>query len=272
MILTTPMPFEQAREAISRQTPVGSVLTSAEWRDVPQGIRDEAFFSAQQTNLTFLEAAKKEVESLVDGDGDRAASRLRLRELAQGLGIATGDDSLTDISSDRRLALILDTKVAQAQGKGRWQLWQDPTLRDEYPAWELIDTNPGYEGTGRRDWPARWLAGGGTFYGRRMIALKSDPVWRNLGPFRNPYPPFDYNSYWDVLEIDRDEAEALGVIARGEATEPTEGAFNADLKASLPEGGSAFARLLQDTFGNLFEIADGALKWTGKGRAPGGAA
>lgn len=262
MILTEPMPYAEAVAAAQRRTPVGAVLTSEEWAQVPLALRERAFWSAQQTNMVFVHKAQEGVRRIAEGKGDRATIRQGLRELAQSLGIASGDDSLTDISSDQRLGLLLDTQVDMAAGYGRRKRWQDPDLLDEWPAWELVDTNPGYEGkSGRRDWPARWADAGGTFYGKRMIALKSDPIWENLGPFQNPYPPFDYGSYWSVIEIDRDTAEAADLLSPGEAVRLDEQDYNARLEATLPAEGSEYARLLQATFGDQIAVEKGKLRW-----------
>ncbi|MGN0886658.1 MAG: hypothetical protein ACI4RT_06635 [Candidatus Spyradenecus sp.] len=56
--------------------------------------------------------------------------------------------------------------------------------------------------------------------GRRMVALKSSPIWEALGNgaggFRdtlgNPYPPFAYGSSYEWSELSRAEAQALGLL------------------------------------------------------------
>jgi hypothetical protein len=269
MLLTEPMPYAEAVAAIERRAPVGSVLTSEEWSHVPAAIRDRAFFSAQQTNLTFLSRAKEGVSALVAGKTDRATQRLELRKLAESLGLAPaggdGSGGVSELGSDARLNLILDTNLRQAQGYGNFVQGNQASVLEQWPAQELIDTNPGAT-EGRRNWPARWLAAGGTFAdGGRMIALKSDPIWAKLSRFGTPYPPFDYGSYWDVMDIDRDEAEALRILKPGEPVGSAVEEFNASLEASLPKGGSEYARLLQDTFPSLVEVAGDVLKFIGGG-------
>lgn len=268
MLFTDPMPFAEAEAAARRRTPVGSVLTSREWEQVPLALRDRAFFSAQQTNVAFLDKARRGVDALVAGKTDRATQRLELRQLAESLGLtpAGGDGAgpVSELGSDARLNLILDTNLRQVQGHGDFIQGNEPSVLDEWPAQELIDTNPG-QTSGRRNWPARWLAAGGPpFFGGRMIALKSDPIWAKLSRFGTPYPPFDFNSYWEVLDVDRETAEAAGLIAPGEPAKSAVPDLNASLEASLPPEGGEYERLLKDTFGDQLETGrDGKLVWQG---------
>lgn len=269
MLFTDPQPYAEAVAAARRRTPVGSVLTADEWSQVPLALRDRAFFSAQQTNVAFLDKARRGVDALVAGKTDRATQRLELRKLAETLGLAPaggdGSGGVSDLGSDARLNLILDTNLRQAQGYGNFAQGDVASVRDEWPAQELIDTNPNQKTPGRRDWSARWLAAGGTFRdGGRMVALKSDPIWTALSRFGTPYPPFDYGSYWDVRDIGRDEAEALNLIKPGEPTKSAVEDFNASLEASLPPQAGQYEALLKATFGDQLETGrDGKLTWQG---------
>ena len=75
----------------------------------------------------------------------------------------------------------------------------------------------------QRDWTERWRMAGGKFHGdKRMIALKNSAVWSKLGDpvlfpdgLGNPYPPFAFSSGMDVRDVSREEAEELGVLAKG---------------------------------------------------------
>lgn len=268
MLYTEPMPYAEAVAAAQRRTPVGSVLTSEEWAQVPLALRDRAFFSAQQTNIAFLDRARRGVDGLVAGNTDRATQRLELRKLAESLGLAPaggdGAGTVQDLGSDARLNLMLDTQLRQAQGYGNFLQGNEPSVLEQWPAQELIDTNPG-QTDGRRNWAARWLAAGGIFVdGGRMIALKSAPIWAKLSRFGTPYPPFDYGSYWDVQDVDRDEAEAFGLIKPGAPVKSAVEDFNASLEASLPAQGGDYERLLKATFGDQLETGrDGKLAWQG---------
>jgi len=79
-----------------------------------------------------------------------------------------------------------------------------------------------------RDWPARWIiAGGKPRPDGRMIALKGDPVWGELGGYDNfpdalgvDHPPFAFNSGMGWAAIATEEVDALGITGpNGETPE-----------------------------------------------------
>jgi hypothetical protein len=153
--------------------------------------------------------------------------------------------------------------LRDALGQGYYRAGQDEVALEMFPAWELVDTNPG-KTEGRRDWSARWLAAGGTFWDGRMIALKTDPIWERLSRFKQPWAPFDYGSYWDVKSVDYDTAVEAGVLKRGEVPEPSVKDWNATLEASLPDASGNYGQLLQATFGDQLQVGrDGKLIWQG---------
>ena len=61
----------------------------------------------------------------------------------------------------------------------------------------------------------RWEAAGGQFTNGRMAALKTDPIRAAISRFGDPFPPFDYGSDMGLRDIDREEAEALGLQSLG---------------------------------------------------------
>jgi hypothetical protein len=87
-----------------------------------------------------------------------------------------------------------------------------------------------------RDWPARWkIAGGALVDGGRMIALKGDPIWGELGGYENfsdalgvDHPPFAFNSGMGWKEISAAEVRALGITG-------PEGETPAEYLATQPE-------------------------------------
>ena len=112
---------------------------------------------------------------------------------------------------------------------------------------------------------ARWAAAGGTFFGGRMIALKTDPIWREINRFGVDYPPFDFNSGMDVVDVDRDEAEAIGLLARDEVVEPAApDDFNAELQATPQVRAEWLRSALADSLQGVAEFdAAGVLRITG---------
>jgi len=220
-------------------------------------------FSAGVTNVEFLQRASDGIDTLVAGTSDRATQRAELKKLLATLKyepVAGEEGSLTDLSSDRRLNLILDQNLAQAQGYGRWAQGQDPSVLDQWPAQELVRV---IDSDKKRDWAARWAEAGGTFYGGRMIALKNDPIWTRLSRFGTPYPPFDFNSGMDVADIDRDEAEALGLIAPDAQIAPQSRDFNTDLQATPEVRSVALRDALGESLAGIAQFVGGVLRWVG---------
>lgn len=269
-------PLEQAVEKISAKTPIGSVLRSAEWADVPLALRERAFLSSGIESARFLQTAhdkiKKSIslqrERVKNGDAliDRSSFIADLRKIAKSEGIPVDPaqrGGLQDITSRKRLGMIFDIQTQQAQEYARWKAEQDPDVLDAFPAQELIRLES-------RDvprlWINRWLAVGGTLHNGRMIALKNDPVWRAISRFGTPWPPYDFNSGMGLEDIDRDQAEALGLIAPGDTTEPAQEDFNTELQASVRGLSPAIQRQLTAFFGDQVQITDGTAKWTGTAR------
>lgn len=85
----------------------------------------------------------------------------------------------------------------------------DPDVLDMFPAQRLICIEP--ENSPRK-WPDAWVKAGGKLHGGQMIALKCDPIWRQISEFGFPYPPFDRYDVIEVEDVDRDEAERLNLI------------------------------------------------------------
>jgi hypothetical protein len=116
-----------------------------------------------------------------------------------------------------------------ASGAGNYRLQNsDPVRVDEFPALEFLkvyDREPP-----EKTWKARWQTAcaaandeeASTVFAktRRMVALKSSFVWRQLGDgaggyddtLGNPFPPFTFDSGFDVDEISRKEVQELGLI------------------------------------------------------------
>ena len=125
-----------------------------------------------------------------------------------GAGKTKDSGKLTDITSVRRLGLIFDfqqerlsSQIFLAQGEDEDHAWAFPCL-------ELIRVSPR---DNPRNWKARWTEAGGKLYDGRMVALRNDPIWRRISRFGSPVPPFDFNSGMGLEEVNRFEAEALGV-------------------------------------------------------------
>ena len=171
------------------------------------------------------------MDAIAAGDMDDATARVTLLETLQALGYTPEGGfpdapagsvppavagTLQDLSSPRRLNLIVDTQRALMRGAGQQMRGQSRERLAVAPAWELTRVLPVME---PRDWPSRWRIVGGSFVdGGRMIALKGDPIWGELGSYENfddalgvDHPPFCFNSGMGWREVSADEVRRLGI-------------------------------------------------------------
>lgn len=190
-----------------------------------------------------LNGIKKSVESLIKPGVDErgvevglnpATARAEINELIKEHG-------LEGIMDSERIDFALSTARDVANGAGVYaKEAADAEVVEAYPAWELKriydrDVPRGFrllKGTlvpvPGDDWESRWIAAGGELIDGRMIALKSDPIWQALGDgvggytdtLGNPFPPFAFNSGYDVDNIGRVECIELGLLKPGEVAVP----------------------------------------------------
>ncbi len=286
-----------------------SLSTREIQEEIAAGIRDRAVFSARTTNARYLAEMKTRIERYLAAGykGDMATLRVELkRELArlgytpergfpgdEALGIPpAAPGSLQDLSSDRRINLILETQLRLMTGKAQRATGLDPLALERYPAWELIRTE---DRRIPRDWPRRWTQAGGRLFDGRMIALKQDPVWAAIGdPALFPdalgvdHPPFAFASGMGWQQIDEDDCYDLGVLGAtppapkdppdlpdpsDAPSVPTPEDLIPDATASTDGLDKSILRKLKRTLGNVLERAKKITwKWIfsrGETNAPG---
>lgn len=249
-----------AAEKILGKALVGSSLDTKGWSAIQAGLRDRAFFSSQVEDARILHEARRMCADVADGRLSASEFRRDMRALLAKMGHPEGDGGLKDLYSEKRLDVLLDTNVRQARG---YVQHLEATTRGAlmaFPAQELVRVQ---EREQPRDWKERWARAGGRFYGGRMIALKTDPIWANISAFGTPWPPFDFNSGMGVEDIDFDEAVELGVITEdADIQEPEAPAFNEGLEVELPEKGLAEMDVyLRDSFGSQIDIIGNKAHW-----------
>ncbi len=240
MIFRTPMPFKEAIDAREVKQILPTELRTDMLSTISPEVRERAMFSAGVTNAEFLQEAHDSIGDLVTGRVDRATKRAGLKTLLGRLGYAPAEGeagSITDLSSDRRLNLILDTGLQQAQGYGQWKQGQDSAILDQWPANELIRVRDSLH---PRDWQQRFRDACEEVGDQdalrvleetdRMVALKNSRVWSALSRFGTPYAPYDFNSGMDDSDVDRDEAISLGLIDRDTELLPQDRGFNDELR------------------------------------------
>lgn len=231
-------------EILAAKKIMPTLLKSAELELLAPEITAKALFSAQVSLEPFLEdlhAILQDVLAPAVSANEATARSLLQHKLAE-LGYEPNPGAgggLLDLSSDTRLDLIIKTNVEQAQGAAQAIAGNRASSLAAFPALELYRLEAREE---ERDWPARWRgAGGPRMIDQRMIALKSDPVWARLSRFRQPYPPFDFNSGMWTRRISRRVAIERGLIQPADAIEPmtlpglsTGGKSSAPLRTKAP--------------------------------------
>jgi hypothetical protein len=263
VIFRTPLPFQEALDSREVRSLLPTDFRTQLLAEIPAELRERATFAAGVTNIEFLQRISDAVDDLASGRVDRATKRAELKKLGAALDyrpVEGEEGTLTDLSSDRRLNLILDTNLEMAQGYGQWAQGQDPAVLDQWPAQELVRVR---DSRVPRNWAGRWADAGGEFFDGRMIALKNDRIWTRLSRFGLPYPPFDFNSGMDVRDIDRDEAVDLGLTDRDTELLPQSRDFNTDLQASPEVRDAALKEALLESLDGLAEFVGGVLRFTG---------
>jgi hypothetical protein len=115
----------------------------------------------------------------------------------------------TPSNSDRH-RFLLQSITALQSGLNYATGGLDPDVLNEFPAQRLFQVR--FDIKEPVDWPTFWPANGGRFFDGEMVALKWDRVWWRISAFNLPVPPFQLGSGYDIEDVDRDEAEAFGLI------------------------------------------------------------
>jgi hypothetical protein len=204
--LYMPTDPEAARRYLQQLLISPTTLSSSQIADTwsPE-VRAAAMFSATTARDDALEELRQEIlatmnvltpiDGVVSGN-DLASARLRFQNwLADNgwerpEGVEPG--SIADLSSARRIDLIINTKVQQAYAVGDYRQQQTQEARALYPYLRYVaDPRPT-----RR--PDHWRLNG-------LILPKDHLFWRgHTGPW-------DYNCFCTVEELSQDEAEAEGI-------------------------------------------------------------
>ena len=274
-----------ASEKILQKALVASNLDSSQWNSIQAGLRDRAFFSSEVAKANILDAMRTMAADRASGVSASDA-RLAMRDFLRGIGHETPEDlkgTIKDLYAKSRLDVIIKTNVAQARGFIQHAEGMTPGALWAFPAQEFLRVESRRKP--REDWAQRWQKAGGKIYGGRMIALKTDPVWTRLGPFGNPYPPFDWGSGMGVQDVSRKEWEEVEKLKSSEVeklkssetSQPfnpstfqpfnpsTFQQFNAGLQAEIPmRHDSPEARRLREAFGDQVRFDGNTAHWQGE--------
>lgn len=282
-MLTEPKPFEQAVASIRGRRRLPTLLGSRDLSRLGPAIRNRALVLARVTEAEVLDKVDRSILRLVSGvstgPGDYtnpAVIRTELKQLLAEIDYQPDPErvgTISDLRTDARLNLIIDTESKLAQGRGQYAQASDPDSIAVFPAAELVrvESRRTPRGFVRRKgalvevepdyWKKRWEANGGQLYDGRMIARLDDPVWEAINRFGLPHPPFDFNSGMGTRLIKRSEALRLGVIDRGDVVTPApQDTPEAMASVPAPEVGSQFTTALQQVG---FTLRSGMLSLTG---------
>lgn len=200
---------------------VPSEMRTAEWDRVGRWAKEKAFYSAGVAEAEILDEFRRWADQVVKGTTDESTARVQLQLFLKRIGYkaAPGQEgTIKDLSSLRRLTVMLRTNGQLAQGYAEKVRGHGPGAIRLYPAWELVRLGPNPQMP--RDWQDRWQAVGGTLTeDGRMIALKQDLIWAELGAKANfpdalnvDHPPFAWSSGMGWMPVKHAVAKELGML------------------------------------------------------------
>jgi hypothetical protein len=203
-----------------------TAASTAELRELGPDILARSVFSARAVSAIYAAKIKEVISQLTAGDIGEGQARTALYICLDELGYTPEggfpghegevppavQGSLEDLRSFRRMDLLVRTQLDLMTGAGQQKRGHDALSLSLFPAWELVRTEAR---TAPRDWEARWAISGGK-PGTRMMALKGDPVWGELGSYDNfqdalgvDHPPFAFGSGMGWREVEAADCEGL---------------------------------------------------------------
>lgn len=241
-----------ASERLLQKALVGSDIGSEEWNSIQAAFRDRAFFSSRVSSIRLLDAMRANIVKSLKGNLSASDFRLAIRRELGAMHYDAGGDrgTIKDLMTAARLDLIYNTNREMAKGFMQHLQATSEGALAAFPAYELKRAE---RRKAPRDWPRIWEGKGGTLYGGRMIALKTDPIWTRISRFGLPHPPFDYNSGMDIFSVPRGECLRLGIIDENTPPQkPPKTDFNKDLSAKFEVGhwSGKTAEFFHDSFGD----------------------
>jgi hypothetical protein len=268
--IVKPMPFLEAVDKWMPRALAAANLTSAQWKLVAIDIKQRAFFASRVTNAQWLQSSKNFLtdyltaarEVLPNGEialkaGSRAQFVVDMQEKARQMGIGQlGKTAITNVQNESRLKLIFDVNQKSAYDFANYKQGIDPDVLEAFPAQKFIRV-------GHVEEPRPWHEENiGT------IRRKDDTAfWVSMNrDFNVPWGPWGYNSQMDVLDVDRDTAEAMGLVQPGERLQPPPVAFNNDLQAGIQDMDVDTATELQRSLSGAasIDLQAGTITWLGK--------
>lgn len=208
--------YNQAFQSFARRVNLPAELSSEEWTSVPREIRERSFFMARVTDAEILQRFRDGVEDVIAGRKGTVEVEKELSYFLRDRGYQPDPNevgTLKDLSSVKRIMVVLNTNRDMARGHAQWVRAQ---LRlKTYPARELIRVSNRKE---PRDWEEIWRTAREKLkdipgvHPTRMIALVNHPIWEEISDFHQPYPPFKFGSGMGTRPVPIEEARELGLV------------------------------------------------------------
>lgn len=247
-------PSTDAIKKLVRSVKLPTNLSSDEIAKIRSGLRERALFSARVANTEFLDTVQRMNNAVLTGQISPETARRTLKSWlkADGYKPEPGEEgTITDLSSDQRLKLIIRTNVGMAKGYAQHVKAQSEL--DTRPFQQLYRR---YQRKVPRDWVTRWRMAGGSAPGGVMMAPVNSPIWTAISRFGLPYPPFDFNSGMWVRPLTARQARR-----RAPEQEPKRiPDFNARLKSDVLVESRYLRRQLLKDLGPDYEVRGGVLK------------
>jgi hypothetical protein len=168
------------------------------------------------------------------------------------------------LAENPNVSIASDTQHKMAEGLGEQRELNENIKA--YPCQEFYRESPREVW---RNWPARFLRGGGTLYPDedgsadyaegRMIAPVGDSVWLRISRFGTPFAPFDYRSGMNLRPIALSLSSELGVLNDyKEPPKPVTESFNHNVQFSAAIS-PALKEVLLGYLGDSFSDASGVI-------------
>lgn len=230
----TPTAMQRILDRLQKQGTLPNQLTKRTVDEMGKSMSKYFNEAAKDKIVEFTEKAKSIAQKALEAPEFSVEGATPDRLLLADFIEAHGEEKVAE-TMNMELFFRVPREVSYGAGNYVRQNASEEAV-DEYPALELLRVydratpRGSSDRKGDDDWFTRWEAAGGTIVDTRMVALKSDPVWQALGngeggytdTLGNPFPPFAFNSGYEVDEIDRAQAEELGLLKKDETAEPAE--------------------------------------------------
>jgi hypothetical protein len=213
----------QPLDLLDAKITIPSEMRSAEWSRLDQWTRERAFYMAGVADAEIAQEMREIVQQAATGDAGEFELRQQWEAHLDKVGyqpLPGQEGTIKDLRSLRRFNAALRTNLSLMHEWARKENALRPGPVAAQPSFELVRLA---EARVPRDWPARFVAAGGTLYDGRMIAPKLDDVWRALGStdlfpdsLGVDYPPYAWGSGMGRLGVGARETVSLGVMTREE--------------------------------------------------------